>query len=90
MLAPASYAQDLRPVPYAYAYAGGIYGDCYYDISLACAPGTYAAVTTTTPFGAYAAINGVVRQPYLTGAPFYWRGLRGGDWVAIHGSNGSR
>ena len=88
MLAPASYAQDLRAVPYA--YASGAYGDCYYDPSLICAPGSYAAMTTTAPFGAYAAINGVVQPPYFATGTIFWRGLRGGDWVAIHGSSGNR
>jgi hypothetical protein len=82
--APASNAQDWRRVG---AYAYGAY-DCYYDPSQVCPPGPYA-VTTTSPFAAYAAVNGI-RSPYFTTtAPFFWRGLRGGDWVAIHGSGGN-
>jgi hypothetical protein len=84
---PASNAQDLRAVgTYTYGYASGVYGDCYYDPSQICPAGPYAAVRNGTAFGAYAAINGA---PYLATAPFFFRGLRGGDWVAIHGSGGS-
>ena len=85
---PASHAQNLRTVPYA--YAAGAYGDCYYDPSQICPPGPYAAVRTVGPFGAYAAINGTVQPSYLGTEPFFFRGLRGGDWVAIHGSGGTR
>jgi hypothetical protein len=73
---PASYAQDLRSV--RYAYASGAY-DCYYDPSLICPPGPYAAMRPVGPYAAYAAVNGYVQ-------PMFWRGLRGGDWVAIHGA----
>ena len=41
------------------------------------------------PYAAYAAVNGFVRPSYLATAPLFWRGLRGGDWVAIHGSGGN-
>jgi hypothetical protein len=85
---PASYAQDLRRTTYATA----LYGDCYYDPLLICGPVSYAAMASVAPLAvdAYAAANGVVQPSYLTTAPFFWRGLRGGDWVAIHGSGGNR
>ncbi len=63
-----------------------VYVDCYYDPSLICGRDAYAAVTRVTPYGAYAAVNGFVQPSYLATAPLFWRGLRGGDWVAIHGS----
>ena len=62
--------------------------NCYYDPSLICGRGAYAAVTRT-PYAAYAAVNGIVQPSYLATAPRFWRGLRGGDWVAIHGSGGN-
>lgn len=85
---PASYAQDLRLT----TYATSVYGDCYYDPSQTCGPVSYAAMASVAPLAvnAFAAVNGVVQPSYLTTAPFFWRGLRGGDWVAIHGSGGSR
>jgi hypothetical protein len=77
---PASYAQDLRRGVYASgAYASAVYGDCYYDPSQICPPGPYAAMRPVGPYAAYAAVNGYVQ-------PMFWRGLRGGDWVAIHGA----
>ena len=79
---PASHAQELRQVP----YAASVYVDCYYDPSLICGRDAYAAVT---PYAAYAAVNGIVRPSYLATAPLFGRGLRGGDWVAIHGSGGN-
>jgi len=81
----ASQAQYLRQ----YAYTSGAYVDCYYDPSMVCGRVSYAAASVT-PYGAYAAINGVVQPPYLATAPLFWRGLRGGDWVAIHGAGTGR
>ena len=90
---PASHAQDMGQ----FAYTSGAYGDCYYDPSLICGPVAYgsygsygygAVARGVAPYAAYAAINGAVQSPYAT--LLRWRGLRGGDWVAIHGSGGSR
>lgn len=85
---PAAVAQEsLRQV-----YAAPIYTDCYYDIGKICGPaggvGAYAALGPVgyDSYSSYAAV-GVVRQPaYIATTQWFGRGLRGGDWVAIHGS----
>lgn len=83
---PASFAQDQLSA----AYVNGVYADCYYNVGPACnAPGAYAAIAPV-PVDAYAAVNGVVQptpySPYLTTGRWITRGLRGADWVAIHGT----
>jgi hypothetical protein len=84
--APASFAQER--LTSAYATGAYAYVDCYYDPSLVCgrASGAYAAITPFRPVDAYGAVNGFVQPPLLTAQPWIFRGLRGGDWVAIHGS----
>ncbi len=86
---PAAVAQEsLRQV-----YAAPIYVDCYYDIGKICGP--------AVGVGAYAALGPSVtalilcsrRRRQAAGLRttlWFGRGLRGGDWVAIHGSGGSR
>jgi hypothetical protein len=83
---PAAVAQEsLRQV-----YAAPVYVDCYYDIGKICGPavavGAYAALGPYGYGSSYAAV-GVVGQPTTL---WLGRGLRGGDWVAVHGSGGSR
>jgi hypothetical protein len=79
---PASFAQEQLTPAYV-----GVYADCYYNISLACGPnGSYAAIVTT-PVDAYAAVNGIVPQPYFAVPRWYSPRLRAPDWVAIHGAN---
>jgi hypothetical protein len=79
---PAAFAQ----APLRQAYVPPIYVDCYYDIGKVCGPaggvGAYAAVGPVGYGSSYAAI-GVVPQP----TRWFGRGLRGGDWTAIHGAN---
>jgi hypothetical protein len=80
---PAAFAQEsLRQ-----AYVTPIYVDCYYDIGKICGPaggvGAYAAFGPVgyNGYSSYAAV-GVVPQP----TQWFGRGLRGGDWIAIHGA----
>jgi hypothetical protein len=85
---PASFAQE-RLTTQAYVTGVYAYGDCYYNLSQICpaAPGAYAAIAPRA-VDAYAAVDGIVQPPYLVATP-WWRlgGLRGNDWVAIHGAN---
>jgi hypothetical protein len=85
--APASVAQEQL----TRAYVSGVYAnaDCYYNISQICGPanGAYAAIAAPLAVDAYAAVNGFVQRPYLATTPWLPRGLRGSDWVAIHGAN---
>jgi hypothetical protein len=77
-LSTASFAQErLRQV-----YVPPIYVDCYYNTTMACGSsyGSYAAFGPVA-YDSYAAV--VSRSPY----PGFWRGLRAGDWTAIHGAN---
>jgi hypothetical protein len=83
---PAAVARErLRQV-----YAAPVYVDCYYDIGKICGPavGAYAALGPVgyDSYSSYAAV-GVVPQPaYVATTQWFGRGLRGGDWVAIHGA----
>jgi hypothetical protein len=83
---PASLAQEQL----TRAYAAGVYAlpDCYYDVGQTCgsAYGAYAAIAPLA-VDAYAAVNGIVQPPYLATTPWRMRGLRGSDWIAIHGAN---
>lgn len=59
--------------------------DCYYNTNNSCdAIGAYAMVSPVV-VDSYASANGVP-VPYVVAAPWIWRGLRGADWVAIHGA----
>ncbi len=83
---PAAFAQDLRQ-----AYVTPIYVDCYYDIGKICGPavavGAYAALGPVgyDSYSSYAAV-GVVGRPAYATTRWLGSGLRGGDWIAIHGA----
>ncbi len=86
---PAAVAQEsLRQ-----AYVSPIYVDCYYDIGKICGPavgvGAYAAFGPVgyDSYSSYAAVGVVGRPAYVVTPQWIGRGLRGGDWVAIHGAN---
>jgi hypothetical protein len=85
---PAALAQEsLRRV-----YAAPIYVDCYYDIGKVCGPaggvGAYAALGPVgyDSYSSYAAVGVVGRPAYVATPQWIGGGLRGGDWVAIHGA----
>ena len=81
---PASFAQErLRQ-----AYVPPAYADCYYNVGGVCdTNGAYAAIGPAPYGGPFAAIGVVPQRSYLATTLGFWRGLRGGDWTAIHGAN---
>ena len=80
---PAAVAQQsLR-------YAAPIYLDCYYDIGKMCGEagvGAYAAFGPVGYGSSYAAVGVVGPPAYVPTTRWFGRGLRSGDWVAIHGA----
>jgi hypothetical protein len=94
MLMPAqsTHAQELMV---AGNVAAPLYIDCYNDPTMACRyyGGGYGAYAATGPIGIgigggpYAAI-GIAGPGYAASFPYFWGPLRGGDWVAVHGSAG--
>ena len=83
---PDSFAQEQLTTQ-AYVTGIAVYPDCYYNTSQICrAGGAYAAIAPLA-VDAYAAVGGVAQPPYLVTTPWFIRGLRAGDWVAIHGAN---
>lgn len=86
MLAPSSpsFAQDyvrqtsLAPLAYDNYYNANSLPDGY---------GSYAAVGPVSS-DTFAAIGYAAQPAYTVAGRFSWPGLRGGDWVAIHGSAG--
>ena len=69
------------------AYLAPVAYDNYYNAnSLPDGYGTYAAIGPTVSSDSYAAV-GIVAQPsYPQTARWFRPGLRGGDWVSIHGA----
>jgi hypothetical protein len=92
MPAQATRAQEFLAAA-ATTVAAPLYIDCYNDPTMACRyyGGGYGAYAAVAPVGIgigggpYAAI-GVAGPGYAASVPYFWGPLRGGDWVAVHGS----
>lgn len=88
MLAPssASFAQEyvrqgyFAPLAYDNYYNANSLPDGYGN-------GSYAAIGPLG-YGSFAAVGIGVQPAYTVAGRWSWPGLRGGDWVAIHGSSG--
>ncbi len=88
MLAPssASFAQEYV----RQGYLASLAYDNYYNANSlpdGYGNGSYAA-TGPVGYGSFAAVGIAVQPAYPLMAPRFWSGLRGGDWVSIHGAAG--
>ncbi len=82
-IASAQQAYVLGSAPYAAPYVD----DCYYNTSHRCDAYAYVDVPSYGPRNAYGAIDVFPQtSPFVTRQWIYRGGLRGADWVAVHGA----